>query len=1000
MRGRTLIVGICLILFLCCFTVSAQDPPECTLIPTNAAIPAGLSGFCVKDPMFTYDLSIVKWDPLTYISEDLRVGYDWIMTPPDTNPRFMFFKDASNNYRFYTWLYSKFRNQSGSIACPDSPSAAQGVRVQFSYTESNDPLAVDNPATVWTPIGSEYIMKIPGGDGVLYGGQEHQQQYPICWILNAGDRFPAQFIVKAEVFWQYEDGADELDDNVAYSMFDLTSQKNEAHIALALDLSGSMSGIMPGDTNSKLTLAQEKAGMFVSLVEDNQYIGVYGFATSNPNNTSFTANYKDLNDIVYTPSLGDTSQISAMQRIPDDGTGDFTRGFIAGQISSTTYHGCTPVGQGLLRAKDGIDSITSTSPLPKSKAIILFSDGLQNIQPYINSDPGYSCGGSAFDIIDAEKTFADNDIPIYSIYFGPESGWAYDLMNDIKDQTGGDYVYGAATELELATVYFTIRGMVDDMIYLKKDGVTGNGGVSDIFTVQLDGAADKATAVVAWELGDGNNRMTIEYRKKGGTAWQSCLLTPTQIDTPTDLRRNRMSTTVGMTAYQPAIPGSGRSYKVCRFTAGPNSTWEFRVRDLASDLGGKTFAAAVFSNVETAAIKASLDDTGFEAGKAMPVYVDLTSMGHAVGEATVTARVRVPARSFSSMLRGYMGQFLPATDPDSHKVSSMATQMQRFLKRDTGSSDLYVYREVPLTLKDDGKGPDKMVGDGRYSALLPASDTHISGHYEITFRAKGKLSGGRPFERSLMLSTICNTGAIDPSKSVVEMSISSPRKDGKRIANISILPTDRFGNAAFPGISGDIRVIATSGTLYGGVKDNLDSSYTQLLVLEPGQTAKVIVIVDGVKLEMVDTVKPMLRRELSLHGGYALPEGWLNKVLDSGPALSLDFGYRFNHNFSLRGALSLNWFNNPFIGNLLLSHINGYFQYRTLSGRWVPYFETGVGFYKLEDSDSAFGYSGGIGTRYILTRQWDLDFSLHGHRVGGDLDLSFLQVLAGFIFKF
>ena len=66
----------------------------------------------------------------------------------------------------------------------------------------------------------------------------------------------------------------------------------------------------------------------------------------------------------------------------------------------------------------------------------------------------------------------------------------------------------------------------------------------------------------------------------------------------------------------------------------------------------------------------------------------------------------------------------------------------------------------------------------------------------------------------------------------------------------------------------------------------------------------------------------------------------------------------------------------------------------------MPYFEVGPGFYNLENSNSELGYSGGLGVRYIMSRHWDFDVSIHGHRAGGELDLSFYQFLAGFIFKF
>ena len=85
---------------------------------------------------------------------------------------------------------------------------------------------------------------------------------------------------------------------------------------------------------------------------------------------------------------------------------------------------------------------------------------------------------------------------------------------------------------------------------------------------------------------------------------------------------------------------------------------------------------------------------------------------------------------------------------------------------------------------------------------------------------------------------------------------------------------------------------------------------------------------------------------------------------------------------------------------MLLFNFNAYLQYRYLTGRVVPYFEMGPGFYKLENSSSALGYGAGVGAQYILSRQWNIDLNVHGHRVGGTLDLNFIQVLAGFIFKF
>ncbi|MCP5052653.1 MAG: VWA domain-containing protein, partial [bacterium] len=449
MKGKFLITCFFLVMLLWSLPAEAADPAECSpgLIPSNAPNTTGIG--CAKDTDYTYDLSINQWNTTTHISPDILVGYEWSSPPTDDKPRFFVYKDGSN-FRFYTWLYARFTNDSGSIACPDSP-AAGPVKVVYSYTESSDPADATNPATVWTPIGSEYIMKISGTPGALLPTAVHEQEYPICWVLAAGERFPAHLTVRAQVVWGFED-ADKLNDNTAYSVFDLSAQKTEAHIGLALDLSGSMMANFSG-INTRLDIAKQKAQMFTFLVEDDQWLGVYGFATGNPLNSLFASNYTGTDNLPHAALLNHTSKISdsltdiaGMEEI----NGNADRIAISNQINAQNAYGCTPIGQGLLRAKYGIDASTASATGAVSKAIVLFSDGFQNVPPFVNTDPPYTCGSNpVYTKISAEKTFKDNDMPIYSIYFGPTSGWSYFLMNQIKDQTGGSYVYGADTELEL-----------------------------------------------------------------------------------------------------------------------------------------------------------------------------------------------------------------------------------------------------------------------------------------------------------------------------------------------------------------------------------------------------------------------------------------------------------------------------------------------------------------------------------------------------------------------
>jgi len=985
----------CLLLFVTTTLVVvspavAQFPDsECdpSAAPANAPIPLAVLNYCTTNLTADCDLEITDWNNVTYRSPDIRIGDPFNPagpTPPE-QPRFFLStgnpSDPSDD-RFYTKLYVKFRNAGGGLG-GGGPAPATEVTVDFYYKEANSPADVGS-SVPWTQAGTmvatvmenTYDMNIPAPatDGILVPGIWHLQQRGVCWSLAAGaTTLPKKFILKAELNWGQDN---DNTTNTAYSFYDLTATGRKAQIGFALDLSGSMDASFEGST--RLTIAKQKAAMFATLVEDDNQLGVFSFNTGNSANSSFTTTY---NTPSTSPvSLADTSVIASMQTI----SGDIQRGFIAGQIDNpaVTASGCTPVGQGLLRARQEINAMTPPAgPPTPGKAIVLFSDGMQNVRPFVNSTPPWTCGSSPVaPIINAQQTFADEDINIYSIFFGPEVGWAFNLMNDIKTQTGGDYVYGAASDVELASAYYAIRGLVDDMIYFEKEGAAPVNAPWPSFEVEFDASASVATAAVAWPYGTGNTRLELDRRLKGTSDWQSC--------------RQSQYTTAAI--YQPA------SFLVCRFTPGANSTWEFQVRQSRSENQGSVdYTAAVFSEVQEVQIFPSLDDTTFTTGDALPIHAELRSAGQPVFGATVTANVRVPSRSFSTTLNKYAGRYTSIpTDPDANRVLTMASQLSQFLAKDTGSADIYVYRTVPVSLRDDGQDIDSTANDGIYSGELPSSETHIAGDYEVTINAQATLAGGRTVERIAKLATICNVGSADKNKSRVIIDVSPDPIGDVRVATVTVIPFDKFGNAAFPGSGSAIDISAVGATQRGDLMDNLDASFSQSFVIVQDD-AKVTVSVGGVSVGTHRLIEgPETDHELSLHLGVAIPSGAFSNTHSSGPSIALDYAWRLDPNLAVRAELALDRFDDNAGGSSDLISFATYLQYRYPVGQWKSYFESGVGIYDLENTDTAFGFSVGLGVKRQLLPNWLLDLSLQRHRVGGDLDLGFTRMRAGVIYEF
>lgn len=969
---------------------AAAVDPAC-VAPDEAPLTAeetAYQQYCTNHSTAVCDLGMTYWDPSTHVSPDIRIGDPYITGTE--NPRF--FYDSAGDF-YYTRLYLLFTNLGSGPALFDE------VSVDFAVT-TDVAAALVNPENVsvtWQQIGN-YNVHVPSSPRVVFPGVG--QQVAVCWKQPSGVLFPNRFILRATVNWAEDSLAtstiatsgDTIYKNTTYSLYDLRELGQPAKIALALDLSGSMDDeLSTGQT--KLTVAKFRANQFVDLVEEGHQLGVYGFTTDNPANTSFTTTYRDAANTAQTRTLHETSVIEAIGTITD--TTD--KNAIKLAISGQTDHGCTPVGQGLLRARQEI----LDSPFPEaggsepSKAIVLFSDGLQNVPPFVNVTSWTCDTGTAGPVISAANAFADDpattnvdeQMAVHSIFFGEEADMASNVMNDIQNQTGGTYVYGVTDDLGLAIAYYAIRGLVDDMIYLEEAGSVALGTPSDPFTVHFDSAAGEATVSVAWSFDDGLARLTIDRAPAGTADWIAFEPeTLAEIPSPT----NDLS-----------------PYRVFRFTPGPNSSWQFRVRQVptrqARIQASATFAAAVFSDVEELRLRPALGDEGFTAGDPLPIYAELSSVGHPVLGSEVRAMVQVPNRAFSSTLRRYAGRFSGTASPDAGKAAGIVRELKQFLLADEGSDELYRFEGMPVTLRDDGNAPDQLADDGVYSGALPGSETRVAGRYEVTIVVRGELPSGKSGERWTKLETIAGVGPADPKQSVVEIGRPDPMDDGTSVVHLRILPTDRYGNAAFPG-SGNLIRVKLDGEPVPGLVDNFDTTFNQQIVIPTNRGAALAVEVGQVTL--VD--RPIGRREeglehrheWSLHLGTAIPHGRFAQLFDGGPAVGIDYTRRFDRHFALRAELDFDRFDVTAGGDRWLTHANLYLQYRHAgAGRWIPYFEGGVGGYDLQGS-SAFGFALGVGAFYELSSQWDLDFTVRGHRAGGGLDLGFSQVLGGVIYKF
>jgi hypothetical protein len=795
---------------------------------------------------------------------------------------------------------------------------------------------------------------------------------------------------------------------VRYRFYDFGAEQPPADIAFAIDLSGSMNATIPSEGVSRLVVAQDRARMFVDEIEpaEGNRLGVFGFSTGMSNKSDFLGVWKRVSPAgTVAAILSDTGVIFPFTELVSSATQSSARLAISGP--GVTASGCTPIGQGLLRAKSELLSlVTPIGDDPHHKAIVLFSDGMQNIAPFVKEAPSWPCGTSSLPLIDAEKTFKDNTptLPVYSVFFGSEgeSIWNHQLMLHIQEQTGGDYLYYTVDSLELAAAYFQIRHLVasNALLFLEQEGEVTTPGWDTPVTVHFDSAADVATVAVAWPVSK-DIELTVEGRRQGedDSAWKELSEQPQPGDT---------STPLATTAAR--LPGPTGAYRVYRFIPGPSTTWELRVgRPLQTITENTTtiaaptttdYALAVYAPSEEARMKASLGAERFTVGEALPIFADLRFVGHPIAGATVMAKVTVPVSSSSNVLRRFAGQLaVDNSQPDS-TVPGLAAQLRKLV----GGAGIITNRVVDVTLRDDGTGGDAKASDGVYTGRLGSADTTAAGLYEVVVTATGTLPSGTDFERSEKLGAVAAVGPADPARTEVRFGDRVALGGGLFGVDVTVLAVDTFGNATYPGAAGAIAVTPQpgGGSNLGGVTDNLDSSYTQRVKVEEGQDVVVDVSVGDVGIGSFDEgagVGPApLGLSWSLHLGAAYPHGSFGSVFDPGPSLAIDLEYRFNRRFAVRAELGWNEFDAIVGPDLTLVHLVPYLQYRRPGGTWEPYVEAGIGLYDLEIVGSAGGFALGAGAQRAIAPNWRLDLGVHSHHAGGSLDLSYSQLAVGILY--
>jgi hypothetical protein len=366
---------------------------------------------------------------------------------------------------------------------------------------------------------------------------------------------------------------------------------------------------------------------------------------------------------------------------------------------------------------------------------------------------------------------------------------------------------------------------------------------------------------------------------------------------------------------------------------------------------------------------------------------------------------------------------VPSTLPGGEPLS-IAARKAVALKRFANKPFPNERRTQTFDLFDDGTHGDKIARDGIYSSDAP--EFRVAGSYEYLFGVSTPLIAALGcFDRQIAVSryvdvkllpdiltksvnweVINKSTFFDPS---VAVAMGGAPQQGLTRRAVSVTPQDTIGNMWGPGRANEISFTVAGATPLGGVIDNWDGSYLQVVDFPTGTAPSATVTVGGVTTGSV-SLPPQQPSSFAgffsfgLRGGVAIPNGNANTFFDPGAAFTADLEYHATNQLS---AVGLFGYRRMSSGFPLVSGVNvfqfsgGAKAYLTGTGQLRPFVNGGIGGFKFDPGSTKFGVYGGGGLQYrAWPRVWlEGEYNYHTVFTTGS-NFTFSTVQGGVRFRF
>lgn len=722
---------------------------------------------------------------------------------------------------------------------------------------------------------------------------------------------------------------------------------------LVLDISGSM--LSPGCPNCapKLDALKDAVEIFVQLwnslavAEPQHRLGV----------TYFRTNVNEFN-------------IGGEALLPIGPGNNNAQAIIADVDSQTTVPmNLTAMGGGLQSA---INRLTGMSP----RRIILFTDGMQNVNPMalpqgaalkIDTDPATSNTSNISPT--TPPTVLDQQLGrrINTIGVGATPQFVT-LLQSIANNTGGRSYTTMAPDANLRRFFVeqlvdALRGASPQLIDYRVHNLTAD-RVFEVFSV--DRSAKKIIFKLSWKRGE--PPLAIEQIEKDGVNL---------------IAHARLTSGDFYRIYAFDLPLAVQNARI-----GPEGDWRLQIYGIK----GARYEVAALADEKRLDYAFEIHKGLSKVGEPLRLTARLAVDGRPLSDANlVAAQVFKPGTSVGTALSitptpawisaaapvaaGHQSE--PGTSPAQQKLQTLL-QQEGFWKRVQPADGALVLASQ---------------GNGIYTAIY--DDTSIPGAYTVVFRVSGTDEDIGAYTRTETRVATVQFGKANLDASDMRV-VSKDVMGYATLIKIQLRPRDARGNYLGPDYGQRIKVSTATGNIEPGFRDLLDGRYEYALTVPTGSDPEIRVAVMDEPLYAGPLSRvsegASYRFALSAHLGWGVPLGNFNNQYDAGMLGELDFEYRPSPRYSLNAVLGRYRFDPDFdiTGGTL--YLRGY---QPLTPQMEGYVEAGLGAYRPESLSRRGGISLGAGVSHALAPRLRGELGADYFHLFGGGDIDFIGVKAG-----